>query len=77
MREKRNPLSHVIASQGYPRTFGKYKMQVWVENMNRILRDEGYKVSVFTCGENERRYTRKNHSRKYRKSSGKIGYTEV
>jgi glycosyltransferase involved in cell wall biosynthesis len=58
MRGKKNPLSHVIVSQGHPRIFGKYKLQPWVENVNRILRDEGYKVCVFTCGENRRSFAK-------------------
>jgi len=43
-------MSHVIISQGYQEFIGEYVMQPWVENVNRILKDEGYKVRVFACG---------------------------
>lgn len=49
---------HVIVSQGYPEFIGKYRMQAWVENVNTILRDEGYEVRVFTCGENRRSFVK-------------------
>jgi glycosyltransferase involved in cell wall biosynthesis len=58
MKEKRNPTSHVIVSQGYPEFIGKYRMHAWVENVNRLLRDDGYEVCVFTCGEKRRSFVK-------------------
>jgi len=58
VKEKKNLMAHVIVSQGYPGTFGKYRMQAWVENVNRLLIDEGHKVALFTCGKNSESFTK-------------------
>lgn len=58
MKEKKDPVSHVIVSQGYPGAFGEHRMQAWVENVNRLLRDEGHKVTLFTCGKNRESFTK-------------------
>jgi len=52
------PMSHVIVSQGYQEFIGEYRMQAWVENVNMILKDEGYKVRVFMSGENRRSFAK-------------------
>lgn len=60
---KKDLLAHVIVSQGYhvhKGVSGGPRMQPWVENVNRFLRAEGYKVCVFACGENRVSFTRNN-----------------
>lgn len=60
---KKKLLAHVIVSQGYhvhKSVSGGPRMQPWVENVNRFLRAEGYKVCVFTCGENGVSFTKSN-----------------
>jgi len=47
---------HVIASQGYPNSFGKFRMQAWVENVNTLIRDEHTKIVLFSCGEKRLSY---------------------
>ncbi|MEM4522676.1 MAG: glycosyltransferase family 4 protein [Nitrososphaeria archaeon] len=47
---------HVILSQGYQTFFGKYKMQPWVENINKILEERGFNIYVFTAGEVSQTY---------------------
>jgi glycosyltransferase involved in cell wall biosynthesis len=49
------PISHVIVSQGYLEFIGEYP---WVKNVNTILKDKGYKVHVFACGENRRSFAK-------------------
>jgi len=44
-----NKLVYVIGSQGVP-YFGKYQLQPWVENINKVLVSNGYKVITFTVG---------------------------
>lgn len=58
MKEKKDLMSHVIVSQGYPGVFGEHRMQAWVENVNKFLIDERYKVRLFTCGENRESFTK-------------------
>jgi len=57
--EKPTALSHIVVSQGYPGTFGKHRMQPWVENVNEFLRGEGFAIHLFACGDNNLCFTEK------------------